>query len=93
MKVWNSDKYYKKAKEGSVDVKHFGMKQLKELSKTASTILDMGCGEGTRLGFIGKGKKGYGVDISKKAISLAKNKIINGADERIYDSPKTYGIK
>jgi len=73
--VWSKDKYYDVAGEGSSDMKHPAMVKLKEISKEASSILDMGCGEGTRLAKIAdKNGKIYGIDISKKAIEIAKKK-------------------
>ena len=74
MKLWESESYYKKAHHGSSDSKHPGMEALKSISKSAESILDLGCGEGTRLAFVAKGKKGVGVDISSTAIALAKRK-------------------
>lgn len=72
--VWNREEYYDVAKKGSLDIGHPAMERLTELAKAADQVLDMGCGEGTRLNFVAKGKKGYGIDISPKAISLAKRK-------------------
>lgn len=72
MKLWKTKKYYEFAGRGSRDVDHPGMKELMTLSKKATNILDLGCGEGTRLSYVAKGKSGAGVDISANAISLAK---------------------
>lgn len=73
-KIWKTKKYYRIAKEGSKDASHPGMKMLMSLSKESNNILDLGCGEGTRLDLITKGRnsKGVGVDISQTAIGLAK---------------------
>ena len=74
-KVWSKDSYYKVAEQGSLDFEHPAMKLLVKLAKNSKNILDMGCGEGTRLGkIIDKKQKGTGVDISTKAIDLAKKK-------------------
>lgn len=71
--LWESDHYYKKAKEGSLAFNYPGMEILKKYSLRASSILDLGCGDGTRLNFLSKKKiQCVGVDISKKAILLAK---------------------
>ena len=70
--VWTSEVYYEKAKEGSLNSDNEGMRVLTSYSKNAERILDLGCGEGTRLNSIAKGKKGEGVDISKVAISKAR---------------------
>jgi len=73
-KVWGNRKYYFKAREGSMDLKHPGMKLLLQLANTNDNILDLGCGEGTRLSIVGKhSKKLYGVDISPVAIKSASS--------------------
>lgn len=73
-KSWKDEKYYQMACLGSLDVKHPGMVILKSLVKKSENILDLGCGEGTRLAYlVDKKTKGVGVDISKKAIKLAKS--------------------
>lgn len=74
---WETKEYYSKAKEGSLDFSHLGMKILQKYinSSNALKVLDIGCGEGTRLaGLIknNKNKEGCGIDISKTAIQLAK---------------------
>lgn len=71
--VWKNDKYYDVAHKGSLDIKHPGMKILFNLSLKANNILDMGCGEGSRLNKL-SGKKKIGVDISSTAIKIAKKK-------------------
>lgn len=73
-KLWETDKYYKRAGEGSENYNHPGMILLKKLAENAENILDVGCGEGTRLNFVANGKTATGVDISHKAIALAKKK-------------------
>jgi SAM-dependent methyltransferase len=71
--IWRSDVYYSLAKKGSLDRSHPGMKILSELASKSSRILDLGCGEGTRLNLISDSKrKAVGIDISEKAIELAK---------------------
>ncbi|MCJ7805513.1 class I SAM-dependent methyltransferase [Patescibacteria group bacterium] len=72
--VWSKKIYYDIAAKGSLDVNHPAMKILAKLAKGANQILDMGCGEGTRLNFVARGKECYGIDISSKAIGLAKKK-------------------
>lgn len=71
-KVWETDSYYEKAHTGSLDINHPGIRLLSNLSKGNKKTLDLGCGEGTRLSLLSK--NGTGVDISRKAISLAKKK-------------------
>jgi 2-polyprenyl-3-methyl-5-hydroxy-6-metoxy-1,4-benzoquinol methylase len=74
-KVWESAEYLTFAKKGSMDREHPGMKKLFEHAEAARKILDFGCGEGTRLNLLfSKGKKLYGIDISKNAIKKAKKK-------------------
>lgn len=71
--IWRSDVYYSLAKKGSLDINHPGMKILLDLASKANRILDLGCGEGTRLNFLSAGgKKAVGIDISSTAIKLAK---------------------
>ncbi|OGM18340.1 hypothetical protein A2686_03230 [Candidatus Woesebacteria bacterium RIFCSPHIGHO2_01_FULL_38_10] len=77
LKVWKSKYYYQLAKEGSLNKSHFGIKVLEKLAENSSCILDLGCGEGTRLSIIAKGKKGVGVDISRTAIGLARRTYSN----------------
>lgn len=73
--VWGKEEYYELARKGSLDVSHPGMKILKRLCKESKNVLDMGCGEGTRLNYlIGKSKNGVGVDISRTAVEKAKKR-------------------
>ncbi len=75
---WETKEYYLKAKKGSSDISHFGIKVLKKYvnKEFVNKVLDIGCGEGTRLSYLineSNGiKKGFGIDISKTAILLAK---------------------
>jgi ubiquinone/menaquinone biosynthesis C-methylase UbiE len=72
-KVWREEDYYKEAKKGSLDTKHPGMKLLLKLARKDKSILDLGCGEGTRLNFLGRYKSQlFGVDVSETAIRIAK---------------------
>lgn len=71
--IWRGDIYYSLAKKGSLDFNHPGMKILLELASKSKKILDLGCGEGTRLNLISDDKKkAIGIDISETAIELAK---------------------
>lgn len=73
--VWSKESYYKTAGEGSTDFDHPAMKKLQEIASISPIILDMGCGEGTRLNkLVTKNQKGFGIDISSKAIEIAKRK-------------------
>lgn len=74
-KVWTKDLYYEKAGEGSLDFDHPAMKKLVEVARGKKRILDMGAGEGSRLNkLIRRGQEGWGIDISPKAIEIAKKK-------------------
>lgn len=76
--IWFKTYYYKIAESGSSSLEHPAMKKLLDLALRASDILDMGCGDGTRLSkLVEKGQKGYGIDISSKAISIARKKYPN----------------
>ena len=56
-----------------MDIDHPGMKILKKISRSAKSILDLGCGEGTRLNLLVAGNQnGIGVDISRKALEMGK---------------------
>jgi SAM-dependent methyltransferase len=85
--VWTKDMYFRISHKGSLDVNHPGMKILKELASRADSILDLGCGEGTRLNLLVSRGRGVGIDISSKAISLAKKKYPN-FDFRVGDLEK-----
>jgi len=66
--------YYQIAHEASAQIgDHQGLQYLQQLAKSSKNILDIGCGEGTRLNtLLPKDIKGTGVDISKIAIKKAK---------------------
>ena len=86
--LWETEEYYGVAHKGSLDLAHPGMIELKRLAKDSKRILDLGCGDGTRLNFLAKGKYAVGIDGSQKAIALAKKKyggleFINGNIEKL----------
>jgi len=73
--VWSKDEYYDIAAKGSSEMDHPAMQKLADLAKNSAEILDMGCGEGTRLANIAdKNTHIFGIDISPKAIAIAKKK-------------------
>lgn len=73
--VWTSHNYIDVAALASGDIKHQGMRVLKELVKSAKKVLDLGCGEGTRLNLIlPESAEGTGIDISPTAIKLGKSR-------------------
>lgn len=72
-------KYYGLAHEGSTDLTHPAMKILLKIFRKSSEVLDMGCGEGTRLSTLLTSSKkvavrAFGVDASALAIKLARKK-------------------
>ena len=78
MKKFTDDPgYYRQAAKGSVDTGHPGMRLLKTLIKKDYRVLDLGCGEGSRLNFLVNNSSGYGIDISKNAVTKANKKYPN----------------
>ena len=72
LKVWETKEYYDQAHEAGGS-SHPGLLLIKELGKKAASILEVGCGEGSKLNLVVKGQaKGFGVDISQTAIRRAK---------------------
>lgn len=68
-----NESYYQIAREGSFNKSHPSFRLIFKYGKGAKKILDIGCGEGTRLSFINNRKaEKIGVDQSEVAISLAK---------------------
>jgi ubiquinone/menaquinone biosynthesis C-methylase UbiE len=87
--VWEKEKYWALAEKGSLDTEHPGMKLLLKIAQGKHSILDLGCGEGTRLGLIkGDGKNLTGIDVSEMAIKKAKakypqNSFVSGNIEKL----------
>lgn len=76
--VWEKEEYFSLAKEVTLAdfLKSFGLKRLREYANRASNILDLGCGDGVNTEMIWHPKGNFwGVDISEKAISLAKERL------------------
>lgn len=72
---WESKEYIDISSEASRRLDHLGIEWIFKKAKTSKKILDVGCSDGTRLNLlVGKGQKGWGVDVSKTAISFAKRK-------------------
>lgn len=69
-------KYYTIASEASQDIQgHSGLEYLQKEAVKAKKILDVGCGEGTKLDSLTNKKQNtVGIDISRYAINLAKKK-------------------
>jgi SAM-dependent methyltransferase len=68
-------KYYQLAGEASSSIgSHPGLRSIANLAHKSDNILDVGCGEGTRLNlFCGGARVGTGVDINSYAIKKAKS--------------------
>lgn len=71
-----NEEYYGLAHQGSTDLTHPAMKVLLRVFQKSQKILDMGCGEGTRLETLransnSNEKKLFGIDASYVAIRLA----------------------
>jgi ubiquinone/menaquinone biosynthesis C-methylase UbiE len=66
--------YYQISRKASSETgDHQGLIYLKNLGLNSQKILDVGCGEGTRLNtLLPKGKRGWGIDPNPKAIIKAK---------------------
>ena len=71
---FNRRKYYTLAAKASKQVgTHPGLLYLQEITGHSSSVLDVGCGEGTRLStLLPAGQFGWGVDIDSYAINLAQ---------------------
>src|SRR4030042_3435989 len=75
---WNKKVYIDTSIQFSLDTKNsFWMKILKEKSKTAQKILDVGCSEGSRLNQLNKKSQLFGLDYSKNAIKVGQKKYKN----------------
>ena len=70
----NQKEYYRIAHEASLDNTHPAVLEIKRLATGSRKILDLGCGEGTRLGLLKTNGDRYGIDISEYAINKAKKK-------------------
>jgi len=72
----NRKKYYDMAARASENIEgHVGLAFLQNVCLTSEQILDVGCGEGTRLDrLLPNGCRGYGVDISGYAINRARKR-------------------
>lgn len=76
--VWNKEDYYHDAHKGSLDIRHPGMGVLIQLAKNSSSILDLGCGDGTRLNLLAESNKtAVGIDLSQTAIKMARSSYPN----------------
>ena len=78
MTVRRNTRYYHFARKASLDLSHPGLQLIKEKAKKAEKILEIGCGEGTKLNKIApKESLSYGIDISPLAIKLGRKQFPN----------------
>ena len=73
-KLWSKSSYYIHAEAASAISDHPGLVKISKLAKKAKTILEVGCGEGSKLAQIAKTSQAFGVDISEEAIKIALKK-------------------
>jgi len=83
------NEYYRLAKEASLETEtNPGLSSIKKIVLKSKNILDVGCGEGTKLNnIVGNNKVSYGIDISKFAIIKAKQQYPKH-NFKIYDGVK-----
>lgn len=74
MTIWNNQEYYRKIAAGE-DFSHPGFKLAKDYCWGAGRILDVGCGDGSKLAKLGNQRtRRVGCDVSKEAVILGKQK-------------------
>ena len=70
----NKKRYYEIAGMASKDETHPAQQEIVKYTKFARRVLDLGCGEGTRLLQLKTSAEKYGVDLSSFAVKIAKKK-------------------
>jgi SAM-dependent methyltransferase len=95
----NEELYYDIAEDASKNILwHPGIEIISQLAKKSPLVLDVGCGEGTKLAeILGKNRKGIGVDISAFAVKKARkkypqHKFILAKDERLSFSTNSFDL-
>ncbi len=70
--LWSKSGYYKKIR--SLDkLDHPALKEIFSLTSSAGSVLDVGCGDGTKLSLMGNpSSKKYGLEVSPETVKLAK---------------------
>lgn len=69
----DQNKYYRHAREASLQIgENPGLLSLQTIASKSQNILDVGCGEGSRLNLLLGNKDGAGIDINRFAINKAK---------------------
>ncbi len=72
--LWTESKYYKKIAEKE-NFSHPGYLLIKKYSKTSTRILDVGCGDGSKLNRIGNNKSlKIGCELSQTGVKIGKEK-------------------
>lgn len=72
--MWNSKKYYQNIAK-TEDFSHPGFLQVIKLCRQARSVLDVGCGDGSKLARIGNSQTARtGCDISRAAVKLGRKK-------------------
>jgi ubiquinone/menaquinone biosynthesis C-methylase UbiE len=72
--IWRQEVYYDHAHAASAEIlTHPGFREMKRNIRSRDTVLDVGCGEGTKIAQLAGNRKGvYGIDISRTGIARAK---------------------
>lgn len=74
-KFWSCCSYYAHSAAASKISDHAGLLKIAKIASQAHSILEIGCGEGSKLAQITlKNCNGFGVDISERAIEIARKK-------------------
>lgn len=72
--IWSSDKYYEKIAEID-DFSHPGFASAKEICANSKSILDVGCGDGSKLAVLGNANtKRVGCELGEAGIRLGRQK-------------------
>lgn len=70
----NQAEYYRIAHEASLNTTHPAVLEINKVALGAKKILDLGCGDGTRLGNLKTGGQKTGIDVSGYAIKKARKR-------------------
>ncbi len=70
--IWSNKQYYQKISEWD-KLDHPGLVKIFKDTKNAHSVLDVGCGDGTKLANMGGSKK-TGTEVTKETVALAKKK-------------------
>jgi len=72
---WNDKNYLQISRQASLNTNNTNwMKILKKTAKNSNKILDVGCGDGTRLNQLKANNQLYGLELSKAALNLGQKK-------------------